>query len=204
MTTGLAVRAQLAGFALAVVSGYRSYERQLAIFNAKAQGRRAVMDDHGKVLPIDVLAPAQRLHAILRFSALPGTSRHHWGTDFDIIDRAAVPPHYTPQLEPREYSGNGPFAPLASWLAERIAADDAEGFFRPYDIDCGGVAPEPWHLSYRPATDGLRALQSAEVLVALWRGEISSSGASGKGETLALLDIIAPQVEALLTRYVVP
>ncbi|MCZ8486094.1 D-alanyl-D-alanine carboxypeptidase family protein [Vibrio lentus] len=27
----------------------------------------------------------QKLSAILRWSALPGASRHHWGCDFDVF-----------------------------------------------------------------------------------------------------------------------
>ena len=37
---------------------------------------------------------ASECDAILLWSALPGASRHHWGTDFDVFDRAAVPPDY--------------------------------------------------------------------------------------------------------------
>ncbi len=37
-------------------------------------------------------AEAERVAAILVWSALPGASRHHWGTDCDVIDAAALPP----------------------------------------------------------------------------------------------------------------
>jgi len=30
---------------------------------------------------------------------------------------------------------------------------DQFGFFRPYRQDKGGVAPEPWHLSYKPLSE---------------------------------------------------
>ena len=79
--------ATVAGFNLTVASAYRSFERQLSIWNAKAEGRRVVLDSAG--LPVDMMAldPWQQVQAILRWSALPGASRHHWGTDLDIYDK---------------------------------------------------------------------------------------------------------------------
>ena len=32
------------------------------------------------------LKPDEAINEIIRFSTLPGTSRHHWGTEIDIID----------------------------------------------------------------------------------------------------------------------
>ena len=32
------------------------------------------------------LEPKKAISEIIRFSTVPGTSRHHWGTDIDIID----------------------------------------------------------------------------------------------------------------------
>ena len=43
---------------------------------------------------------------------------------------------YQLQLQASEYTGDGPFAAL-DWLADLIARDDAEGFFRPYQPDTG-------------------------------------------------------------------
>ena len=43
--------------------------------------------------------------------------------------------------------------PLHAWLDERIASDEAHGFFRPYGRDRGGVAPERWHLSWAPVAE---------------------------------------------------
>ena len=38
------------------------------------------------------LAPDALIETILLWSALPGGSRHHWGTDVDVFDAAAVAP----------------------------------------------------------------------------------------------------------------
>lgn len=146
----LAAAARAEGFELAIASGYRNYQRQLAIWNGKASGARAVLDDQGQPLDLAALDDWQKVQAILRWSALPGASRHHWGSDIDVYDRAAVPDDYALQLTAAEAADSGPFGALHRWLDERIAADAAFGFFRPYATDRGGIAPERWHLSYAP------------------------------------------------------
>lgn len=67
----LAERLQACGCQLAVASGYRSFERQLTIFNAKADGQVPVLDDKGQPVDIRQLSDREILFAILRFSALP-------------------------------------------------------------------------------------------------------------------------------------
>ncbi|MCR8921228.1 M15 family metallopeptidase [Dasania sp. GY-MA-18] len=143
-------RAAAAGFDLAIASAYRSYERQLAIWNAKLSGARPVYDSQNQLLLLQGLSEWQQLQAVLRWSALPGASRHHWGTDIDIYDRAAVAPDYQLQLSLAEVSEGGPFNAMHNWLDELILAEPELGFFRPYDKDRGGVAPERWHISYAP------------------------------------------------------
>jgi hypothetical protein len=76
-----------------------------------------------------------------------------------VYDRAAQPAGYEIELIPEEVNPGGMFGPLHAWLDERIAAGTAFGFFRPYDRDRGGVAPERWHVSYGPvAREYLRSL----------------------------------------------
>jgi len=82
--------AEAAGFDLSIVSGYRGFDRQLLIWNEKARGNRLVLDDDQQPIDVFKLSDDQRLHALLRWSALPGASRHHWGTDFDIFDSKAL------------------------------------------------------------------------------------------------------------------
>jgi len=135
------------GLDLRVASGFRSYERQLSIWNAKATGQRCLLNDNGQPIDPDSLCDTEKLYAILRWSALPGCSRHHWGTDLDVWDAAAVPDDYSLQLVPEEYQQGGPFSVLSCWLDEHA---ETYGFVRPYAIDQGGIAPEPWHLSYLP------------------------------------------------------
>lgn len=180
-----------AGFDLAVASGYRNYHRQLQIWNAKAGGERAVYADDGAVLDINTLGELDRALAILRWSALPGASRHHWGTDIDIYDRAAVPEGYVVQLDQNEAADDGPFGPMHRWLDERIAADRAFGFFRPYQNDRGGVAAERWHLSYAPLAARYQRCLKVE---SLWRA-IDAPG-------LALREAIAENWSTIFQRFI--
>lgn len=145
----LQAHAANAGFILKVASSYRSFERQLLIWNNKARGTRPVLDDAGKIVDLDKLSPRDKVFAILRWSALPGASRHHWGTDIDVYDGSCIAPDYQLQLTVAETQGDGPFAGFHRWLDEEFKQDDSN-FFRPYARDCGGIAPEPWHLSYAP------------------------------------------------------
>jgi LAS superfamily LD-carboxypeptidase LdcB len=159
-----------AGFEIAVASSYRSVERQCLIWNEKLAGVRPVLDLQGNPLDISRMNEYDTVTAVLRWSALPGTSRHHWGTDLDIYDRAAVPTDYRVQLTCDECENNGPFATFHAWFDQRLADGKAFGFYRPYAVDRGGVAPEPWHISYAPLAarfsrqlnkDALRAVVAA-------------------------------------------
>jgi LAS superfamily LD-carboxypeptidase LdcB len=169
----LQAAAREAGFALAVLSGFRGFERQLSIWNRKAAGELPLLDSEARPLDPAALGDDELAFAILRWSALPGASRHHWGTDLDIYDAAACPPGYQVELVPAEVEGGGIFAPMHQWLDERIAHDTAWGFFRPYDRDRGGVAPERWHLSHAPTAAAFqRRLAPALLRDALRDAEI--------------------------------
>ena len=180
-----------AGFDLCVASGYRSFERQLLIWNAKAGGERPVLDDGGAVLDMAALDDIDKVHAILRHSALPGASRHHWGSDIDIYDAAAMPAGYRLQLIPAEVADDGLFGPLHRWLDGRIAAGEAQGFFRPYSRDSGGVAPERWHLSFAPLAEALSGQYRLEHL----REAL-------EGADMALSAVVLRELPALYRRYV--
>lgn len=191
----LQVDAREAGFDLVIASSFRSFSRQLAIWNGKVSGQRPVFDDRGCRVTMAELQPEQQLHAILRFSAIPGTSRHHWGTDLDIYDAAALPADYVLQLSPAEVAPGGLFDPLHNWLDGRIAAGQSHGFFRPYGEDRGGVAPERWHLSYAPLSLGCGAQVGSALLQACWACEDA-------GGPMLLRPAIEAGLSQLMTRYV--
>lgn len=139
--------ALLQGFNLKIASGYRSFDRQLSIWNRKFSGELATKNTLNQTIDFTSLTDAEKVTAILLYSALPGTSRHHWGTDIDIYADNLLPENQKLQLEPWEFEANGPFEKLSIWLEKNSERFD---FFLPYDIDRGGVAAEPWHLSYSP------------------------------------------------------
>ncbi len=179
------------GFDLQICSGFRSFERQLHIWNGKLSGLRPVVDNAGNPIVLETLSPWQQIQAVLRWSALPGASRHHWGTDFDIFDAAAMPAGYQIQLTPEEVEGSGIFAPMHDWLDSCVGKDSALGFYRPYATDRGGVAPERWHLSYGPIADVFAQQLSADVIAAQLRGS-----------ELLLLDTVLEHLDEIVQRFV--
>ena len=193
-------RAAERGFELRIASAFRDYDRQVRIINDKWTGARPVTDGKGRFLERTQYDDQEWLNLILRFSALPGTSRHHWGTDLDIWDASAVDEEYRVQLAPSEYGTSGPFFEMTRWLNELMAAGDAEGFFKPYVEDRGGIAPEAWHISYRPAALRYQDTFSLEPLIPLWRGEADACG--NVHEPLAMLEVVERQVDHLMERFV--
>ena len=80
--------ARACGFQLRVESAYRSFEKQLSIWNRKARGELTLLSEAG--VPMERPKDEEELmYAILTWSALPGASRHHLGTDIDVVDGAA-------------------------------------------------------------------------------------------------------------------
>ena len=63
-------------FDLRIASAFRSFDQQRTIWNEKATGRRAVLDGDAVRIDITRLSEAELVWAILRWSALPGASRH--------------------------------------------------------------------------------------------------------------------------------
>ena len=175
----LRAAASRAGFDLAAVSAFRDFGRQLNIWNAKYDMPAA----DGAAL-----GPDQRIDQILQWSALPGASRHHWGTDLDLIDRAQLTPGYRVQLVSEEYSTGGPFGAAALWLEANAARF---GFFRPYRGIRSGVQAEPWHFSFAPVAEGARRNFSVPLL----KAALGEAGLSGKQAVLARL-------EQIVARYV--
>ena len=153
--------AREAGIELSVVSAFRDFNRQLAIWTGKFNGPRALLDPSGAVIDRTKLYESALIDAILIWSALPGASRHHWGSDVDVVDAAALATGERPQLVTPEYLPGGRFERLNGWLDSNMARFD---FFRPYATYRGGVQPEPWHLSYAPVSVPALQVLSLEAL----------------------------------------
>lgn len=130
-------------------SAFRDFQAQVRIWNMKFSGERPLYAMDGSELNTAIMETSEIIHHILRWSALPGASRHHWGTDIDVIDQAAVPDGYRVRLLPEETQAGGVFCRLHQWLDQNMRRF---GFFRPYAVFSGGIYPEPWHISYAPVS----------------------------------------------------
>lgn len=177
-----------AGFDLCIASSFRDFNRQSAIWNAKFSNKRVVLNKAQQAVELNSLSDIEKCTAIMLYSALPGASRHHLGTDLDIFDKRAVSDDYVLQLTPDEYQHGGPFAELSQWLDTHLAEF---GFYRPYQHDLGGVAPELWHISHIAQSEQLMRHLSVEVL----HNCIKESDLLGK-------DAILTHLPALYERFV--
>ena len=177
-----------AGFDLCIASSFRDFNRQSAIWNAKFSNKRVVLNKAQQAVELNSLSDIEKCTAIMLYSALPGASRHHLGTDLDIFDKSAVSDDYELQLTPDEYQHGGPFAELSQWLDTHLAEF---GFYRPYQHDLGGVAPELWHISHIAQSEQLMSHLSLEVL----HNCIKESDLLGK-------DAILTHLPALYERFV--
>jgi LAS superfamily LD-carboxypeptidase LdcB len=177
------------GIQLEVVSSFRDFKRQVAIWTAKFNGERPLLDRSGREIRREELDETGLIDSILIWSALPGASRHHWGSEIDVIDAAALPAGVRPRLVPAEYAPDGCFGRLSGWLDSNMGKF---GFFRPYVRDRGGVQPEPWHLSFAAVSIEALELMQMDVL----REALGGADMPGKEGVLSRL----PE---LYERYVV-
>lgn len=114
------------GIELRISSGARNFYSQKNLWDTKWKGLEGLNDQ-------------AKFRKILEYMAVPGASRHHWGTDIDI--NGAKPAYFTFGRGQAEYE----------WLvknAERFGfcqTYNAKGTERPV-----GYNEEKWHWSYLP------------------------------------------------------
>ena len=117
------------GVTLTIISSTRSFEQQKNIWEGKWTRFAA---EHPQA--------AGRARKILEYSAMPGASRHHWGTDIDLND-----------LNNPSFETGGRYAKVYVWLQEHA---HEYGFCQPYtaknDQRPNGYNEEKWHWSYLP------------------------------------------------------
>ena len=118
---------------ISVTSATRNFYTQKKIWDEKWTGKR---DVSGTADITKITDPMERALKILQYSSMPGTSRHHWGTDFDIN-----------QLRSSYYEkGEGKI--IYQWLAKNAYI---YGFAQPFKNDrTKGYNEEKWHWSYTP------------------------------------------------------
>ncbi len=127
--------AQKDGISLSIVSATRNFNSQKSIWEAKWNGTRLVQ---GKNLATAITDPLKRAQTILLYSSMPGTSRHHWGTDVDLNNLND------------SYFIKGAGAKVYKWLQENA---HIYGFYQAYTAKPPretGYEEEKWHWSYRP------------------------------------------------------
>ncbi|MEL6192916.1 MAG: M15 family metallopeptidase [Bacteroidota bacterium] len=132
----MAEAAQEEGIQLHIISATRNFDSQKRIWESKWKGLRIV---EGQNLAKEVKDPVLRAQKILRFSSMPGTSRHHWGTDMDFNALS------------NRYFEEGEGAKVYEWLQ---AHGSNFGFGQPYTVKDSlrpvGYEEEKWHWSYLP------------------------------------------------------
>ncbi|MET1257689.1 M15 family metallopeptidase [Flagellimonas sp. DF-77] len=125
------------GFDIKIVSSYRNFYRQQAIWERK----------YLQYTDVDGMAPMEAITKIIEYSTIPGTSRHHWGTEIDIIDGYRKTTGDV--LLAEKFEGEGPFSGLKQWMDEN---SEDFGFYLVYTDNYfrKGFKYEPWHYSYAP------------------------------------------------------
>lgn len=100
---------------------------------------------------------AKRLDIILQYTAVPGASRHHWGTDVDF--NSTTNADWAPAGAGKGKAGQ--YHALGVWLQTNAAQ---AGFVQAYTPGrSGGHQEESWHFSYAPLAISLREMFNKEV-----------------------------------------
>ena len=154
----MAKEAKKEGISLVIISATRPFAAQKAIWERKWKEREA-------------LPELERAKNILLFSSMPGTSRHHWGSDIDINELSNA--YFTQGNGLKEYE----------WLRKNASK---YGFCQTYtsktDGKRTGYEEEKWHWSYLPVSRQLTNLYKEK----LSNGDIK--GFTG-AESAELIDI---------------
>lgn len=138
------------GIHIQIVSSYRNFEHQKSIWERKYKRYRS-----------QGFSEEKSIQKIIAYSTIPGTSRHHWGTDMDIIDANVPAPKYV--LREDNFHGNGAYIHLKKWMD---ANANSFGFHLVYTrgLDRKGFKYEPWHYSYKPLSQNyLKSYKSIHI-----------------------------------------
>jgi len=128
------------GIEIEIASAFRSFSRQKKIFESKFE---ALQKENKTAL--------EAIQQIIRYSSIPGTSRHHWGTEIDIIQKIDKNLYKGDVLSTSHFSKGGAFYDLHLWMQKNAASF---GFYLSYTDakDRTGFLYEPWHYSYLPSS----------------------------------------------------
>lgn len=158
------------GVKLVIISATRTFDAQKGIWEAKWTGKRIV---EGKNLATAIADPVERARIILKYSSMPGTSRHHWGTDIDL--NSMDPKFFDTESGKKMYD----------WLSKNAASF---GFGQPYcakgEKRTTGYEEEKWHWSYLPVSKQCTAAWKSKVTYA----DITGFSGSETAEKLKVID----------------
>ncbi|MBI1226511.1 MAG: D-alanyl-D-alanine carboxypeptidase family protein [Bacteroidetes bacterium] len=134
------------GITLSIISATRNFAKQKSIWEAKWTGARKI--ENGANAAKKYPDAKNRALKILEYSSMPGSSRHHWGTDIDLNDLD----NYTFE--------QGPGKKVYDWMVKHA---HEYGFCQPYskkseDGRNTGYNEEKWHWSYMPIAKKLTDL----------------------------------------------
>lgn len=153
------------GVTLTIVSAARNFEMQKGIWEAKWNGSRKI--ENGKDASKAYPDPKTRALKILEYSSMPGSSRHHWGTDIDLVRLT------------NEYFDTEDGKKVYDWLLANAAEF---GFCQPYTAGRStGYHEERWHWSYLPLAQPLTALARLQLKDEMIQGFAGSETAAGIG-----------------------
>ncbi len=125
------------GIDLKIVSSYRNFTRQRAIWERK----------YTQYTESDGMEPLAAIDKIIEYSTVPGTSRHHWGTDVDIVDGYRKVDGDV--LDPEKFKAGGPYEDFKKWMDENAKVFDFHLVYTD-DPKRKGFKYEPWHYSFAP------------------------------------------------------
>ena len=138
------------GIILQIRSATRNFEYQKGIWERKWNGETPV--ENGEKLSETTPDPVERALKILRYSAMPSASRHHWGTDIDLNNFS------------NSYFEKGEGLRLYQWLQKH---GPEYGFRQPYTPKDAerpdGYNEEKWHWSFYPVSDILTAFAARHL-----------------------------------------
>lgn len=167
--------AQHDGVKLQIISATRNFTYQKNIWEQKWSGGRIV---DGKNLAKAEPDPQKRAEIILKYSSMPGTSRHHWGTDVDLNNMNDS--YFTGPTGKKVYD----------WLCANAAR---YGFCQPFNakkMRQNGYEEEKWHWSYLPLSKYFLEQYQRKVHYADIKGFAGS-------ETAEKLDVIKNYVMSI-------
>jgi D-alanyl-D-alanine dipeptidase len=127
------------GVTLKIISSTRNFDQQKRIWEGKWARFAADTPD-----------PQKRALKILEYSSMPGSSRHHWGTDIDLND-----------LNNPTFEAGGKYEKVYQWLS---AHAHEYGYCQPYTAGRPhGYHEEKWHWSYTPLSKPFLAAYQAKL-----------------------------------------